>query len=113
MEETMPKTKTKVKPNVSMVFGSYFSRYVEDVITAYHNAIEEGIDPIQASLKYLKEECSDGESLTIDTKEFDTEAEVNAYLQGVMDAEGWMDYYQLDQEQAEILKKIIAERDKK
>ena len=98
------------KPNVSMVFGQYFSNYVEDVVQAYHEGAEDGKDPVEAGLKYLMEECIDGECFNIDTKEFETEAEVNAYLQGVMDAEGWMDYYQLDPDQAEIIKKIIAKR---
>jgi len=109
MEDTMAK---KHKASISIVFGEYFSDYVEDVISAVHNAEEQGEDGIKAGAKYLKEECMDGECFNVFTREFDTEDEVNAYLMGISDMDGWMDHYQLDQNQVEILNKVIAERDK-
>jgi len=92
-----------MKHTVKIVFGSAGSSIADQMMSAY----EEGGEA--QCLKLEEEYC---EEIQIFEKEFDTEAEVNAYLEGVSDGEGWMGWYHLEPKEAEIIEKVIEYREK-
>lgn len=97
---------------VQIVFGQSASGMVDDVVSAYHEGVEEGgdADGIKAGVKYI-DEAFGADCFNISSKEFNTEPEAEAYLDGVYDGEGWMGYYALEVEQAEIIEKVIKTRE--
>lgn len=97
---------------VQIVFGQSASGMVDDIISAYHEGEEgDNTDGIKAGVKYI-DEAFGADCFNISSKEFNTEAEAEAYLDGVYDGEGWMGYYTLEVEQAEIIEKVLKIREK-
>ena len=99
---------------VKVVFGQLPTSLMEEVECAVANAEEDHPDgnkfliAAQELMTY-----SDHESLCITEKQFNTEAEADAYLEGVSDGEGWMGWSgQLEGEELTNLEAVLAERDK-
>ena len=78
-------------------------------ITTYNSLPNKKMDAIKKALKQCQGFYSMDEVFIME-KEFDTEKECAAYLEGITDAEGWMDYYKMsddDKPKWEIIKGII------
>ena len=68
-----------------------------------------GSEAVRDYLNWKEKPKSSTDNLNLSEYEFDTEAEVNAFLEGVDAANGWLEYHQIDtQKEADKILKVIA-----
>ena len=97
-----------------IVFGDTAQHILEEVMDAVRNAEDENPDEdkYEVGAKELLT-WSDSDTLCIEEREFETEAELNAYFQGCTDMDGYLGWSgQLDDEDAEIIEKVIEAKER-
>lgn len=92
-----------VKPSVHIIYGNYAQIAAEELLSVYNNS-----DGDMNKVQEARDKMADAD-FSIDTVEFNTEAERTAYCQGRDDMAGWMDYMDVDAESFPILQKILDE----
>ena len=97
-----------------IIFGDTANHILEEVMDAVRNADDENPneDKYEVGARELMDH-SDSDSLCIEEREFETEAELNAYFQSCADMDGYLGWSgQLDDEDAEIIEKVLEAKER-
>ena len=90
---------------VKIIFGSQGSSLAEELI-GYGSIEEEDME--EDDVRHMRDLTLDElEEAKPSIREFETQAEVDAYLAGISDMDGWMAWYPLDNEDTAQFEKGI------